>query len=107
METLSIVVIIAVLVVFLAVIGLKIYSSIKLKGLRQTAIDLICKAEEEYEKGKNDEKFKIVVNGLLSVLPSPAKIFLNESTINYFVQSVFDSIKVALDTKAKENTVEK
>ena len=107
METLSIVVIIAVLVVFLAVIGLKIYSSIKLKGLRQTAIDLICKAEEEYEKGKNDEKFKIVVNGLLSVLPSSAKIFLNERTINYFVQSVFDSIKIALDTKAKENTVEK
>ncbi len=107
METLSIVVIIAILVVFLAVIGLKLYSSIKLKGLRQTAIDLICKAEEEYEKGKNDEKFKLVVNGIVSALPAPAKIFLNESTINYFIQSVFDSIKGALDTKAKENTVEK
>lgn len=101
METLSIVVIAVIVVLFLAIAGLKLYSMIKLKGLRQTAIDLICEAEKVYDKGKNSEKFKLVLDGVLNALPAPVKIFLNESTIEYFVQSIFDSIKIALDTNTE------
>lgn len=54
METLSIIVIVIIMILFLGFIGFKLYSNIKLKGLRQTAIDLIVEAENAYEKGKND-----------------------------------------------------
>lgn len=101
METLSIIVIVVIMVIFLGLVGLKLYSNIKLKGLRQTAIDLICEAEKAYDKGKNNEKFKMVLDGVLNALPAPVRIFLNESTIEYFVQSIFDSIKIALDTNTE------
>lgn len=101
METLSIIVIAVIVVLFLVIIGFKLYGMIKLKGLRQTAIDLICEAEKAYDKGKNNEKFKSVLDGVLSALPAPVKIFINESTVEYFVQSIFDSIKIALDTNTE------
>ena len=103
METLSIIVIIVIMAIFLGLVGLKLYSSIKLKGLRQTAIDLIVKAEETYEKGKNDEKFQMVYKGLLAAIPNNFRIFINQNTIEFFIQATFDSIKGALDTKGKEN----
>lgn len=102
METLSIIVIAVIMILFLGFVGLKLYSNIKLKGLKQTAIDLIVEAENAYEKGKNSEKFQAVFKGIIDALPTPAKFFLNESTINYFIQSVFDSIKSALDNKPQE-----
>lgn len=102
MNTLSIITIVICLMALLGIIAFRLYSSIKLKGLRQTAIDLIIEAENAYEKGKNDEKFKAVFKGIIEALPAPARIFLNESTINYFIQSVFDSIKGALDNQPKE-----
>lgn len=101
METLSIIVIVVIIALFLGIMGFKLYSNIKLKGLRQTAIDLICEAEKAYDKGKNNEKFKLVLDGVLNALPTPVKIFLNESTIEYFIQSIFDSIKIALDTNTE------
>lgn len=102
METLSIIVIVIIMILFLGFIGFKLYSNIKLKGLRQTAIDLIVEAENAYEKGKNDEKFKAVFKGLTNALPAYARVFLTEETINFFIQSVFDSIKGALDNQSKE-----
>lgn len=106
METFSIVVIAVVVIAAVILAGVKLYSQIKLKGLRQTAIDLIAQAEETYEKGKNNEKFQAVVSGILAALPAPARIIINEKTVDLFVQSIFDSIKVALDAKAKEATEE-
>lgn len=97
METLSIIVIVIIMILFLGFIGFKLYSNIKLKGLRQTAIDLIVEAENAYEKGKNSEKFQAVFKGLTNALPAYARVFLTEETINFFIQSVFDSIKGALD----------
>ena len=102
METLSIIVIVIIMILFLGFIGFKLYSNIKLKGLRQTAIDLIIEAENAYEKGKNDEKFKAVFKGLTNALPAYARVFLTEEAINFFIQSVFDSIKGALDNQPKE-----
>lgn len=107
MEVFSIVVISIIVIIGLALSGFKLYSYVKLKGLRQTAIDLIAHAEEAYEKGKNNEKFQAVFDGILNALPAPAKVFLNETTINYFIQSIFDSIKVALDAKSKEEKIDK
>lgn len=101
METLSIIVIVIIMILFLGFIGFKLYSNIKLKGLRQTAIDLIVEAENAYEKGKNDEKFKAVFKGLTNALPAYARVFLTEETINFFIQSVFDSIKGALDNNSQ------
>lgn len=101
MNTLSIITIVICLIALLGIIAFKLYSSIKLKGLRQTAIDLIVEAENVYEKGKNNEKFKLVFDGIINSLPAPAKMFLNESTINYFIQTVFDSVKAALDNQTK------
>ena len=102
METLSIIVIVVIIALFLGIMGFKLYSNIKLKGLRQTAIDLIVEAENAYEKGKNSEKFKAVFKGLTNALPAYARVFLTEETINFFIQSVFDSIKGALDNQPKE-----
>ena len=102
METLSIIVIVVIMALFLGFVGFKLYSNIKLKGLRQTAIDLIVEAENAYEKEKNNEKFQAVFQGLINALPAYARIFLTEETINYFIQSVFDSIKSALDNQPKE-----
>ena len=102
MNTLSIITIVICLIALLGIIAFRLYSSIKLKGLRQTAIDLIIEAENAYEKGKNDEKFKAVFKGLTNALPAYARVFLTEETINFFIQSVFDSIKGALDNQPKE-----
>ncbi len=106
MEGLAIAVIVIVVIAIIAFLGFKLYSDIKLKGLRQTAIDLIVKAEEAFEKGMNDEKFNSVLEGILAVIPSYLKFFINEDTIKSFIQNVFDSIKAALDVQAKlpENT---
>lgn len=101
METVSIVVIVIGVLIILSILGLKLYSSIKLKGLKQTAIDLIVIAEEAFDKGMNNEKFQSVVKGILACLPPVARMFINEDTVKMFVQAVFDSIKSALDVQAK------
>lgn len=106
MDTISIAVIVVVGLIVLAILGLKLYSSIKLKGLRQTAIDLIVYAEEAFDKGMNNEKFQMVVQGITNCLPSVATVFINETTIKMFVQAVFDSIKSALDAQPKLPEVE-
>ena len=106
MDTISIAVIVVVGLIVLAILGLKLYSSIKLKGLRQTAIDLISQAESAYEKGMNNEKFQMVVQGIINCLPPVATVFINETTIKMFVQAVFDSIKSALDVQPKLPEVE-
>ena len=106
MDTISIAVIVVVGLIVLAILGLKLYSSIKLKGLRQTAIDLIVYAEEAFDKGMNNEKFQMVVQGIINCLPPVATVFINETTIKMFVQAVFDSIKSALDAQPKLPEVE-
>ena len=106
MDTISIAVIVVVGLIVLAILGLKLYSSIKLKGLRQTAIDLIVYAEEAFDKGMNNEKFQMVVQGIINCLLPVATVFINDTTIKMFVQAVFDSIKSALDAQPKLPEVE-
>ena len=97
METLSIVVIVVIVALFLGLMGFKLYSNIKLKGLRQTAIDLIVAAEHEFEQGQNSEKMDYVYNALVAFIPAPFRIFITKETVIAFIQKIFDEIKIALD----------
>lgn len=75
--------------------------AIKSKGLRQTAIDFICEAEERFNKGENDEKFSYVLNLVYARLPVIVQVLVPESTVKRFIQNVFDEIKKALDVQPK------
>lgn len=67
---------------------------IKKKGYEQVAIDLIVAAERELND--NQEKFNMVVYGVISKLPFPFNL-IPISFVEDFVQKVFDRIKIALD----------
>lgn len=88
-------------IVLVAIVLMIVYLlwQIKMKGLRQVAINLIVRAEELFKKGENQGKFTFVVDSILMTLPKPLHLFITRDTINEFVQSVFDEIKIALDYK--------
>ena len=96
MEVTNIIAIAVIGVIAALFIAWKIYKS----GLRQTAIDLIVKVEEELEDNK--EKFNTVVNGIIVKLPFPFNIIITTTTVEKFVQATFDEIKKALDYQKKE-----
>lgn len=88
---------IAVILIITAIfIGWKIYKN----GLRKTVIDLIVKVEDTIED--NQEKFNNVVMGIIEKLPFPFNIFITTTSIENFVQKVFDEVKVALDYNKKK-----
>lgn len=88
---------IAVILIITAIfIGWKIYKN----GLRGTVIDLIVKVEDTIED--NQEKFNNVVMGIIEKLPFPFNIFITTSSIEKFVQKIFDEVKVALDYTKKQ-----
>lgn len=79
---------------------------IKMKGLRQVAINLIVRAEEFFQKGENTEKLAFVVDAIFTTLPElpkPLRSLITKDTIKKiikdFVQDVFNEIKIALDCK--------
>jgi len=96
MEITNIIAVAVIALIAVLFIAWKIYKS----GLRQTAIDLIVRVEEELEDNK--EKFNTVVNGIIVKLPFPFNIIVTSSTIEKFVQTTFDEIKKALDYQKKE-----
>lgn len=96
MEIGTIISIIIIGIFILGVIGF-IAWQIKEKGLRNFAIELIVKAEEEFNDGENDAKFEYVVNGLKAVIPAPFNLFITVNMIENLVQNVFDVVKAALD----------
>jgi hypothetical protein len=70
---------------------------IKKKGLRQFAVDCIVKAEDMYNHGDNEGKLNYVIDKVIAVIPAPLSLFITRETVKAFVQSVFDSVKKALD----------
>ena len=70
---------------------------IKKKGLRQFAVDFIVKAEDMYNYGDNEGKLNYVIDKVIALIPAPLSIFITRETVKAFVQSVFDSVKKALD----------
>lgn len=85
----------------LTIIGLRIYQSIKLKGLQSTIVELIVKAENAFEHGMNDEKFNFVFEKIYSLFPDFIKTFISVDDIKAFIQQIFSEIKVALDNVPK------
>ena len=75
---------------------------IKKKGLKQFAIEMIVKAEDMYKKGENQEKLNYVIDKVIAMLPKVLQIFITRENVEKFVQSVFDTVKKALDYVPKK-----
>ena len=91
--------IIEITIVAIIVIAFVLYLAwqIKKKGLKQFAIDMIVKAEDMYKQGQNTEKMNYVIDKVIALVPMPLSLFITRETIKKFIQSIFDSIKTALD----------
>ena len=96
--------IISIVLVALIVIAFIIWLvwQIKKKGLKEFAIEMIIKAEEMYKKGENQEKLNYVIDKVIGMLPKPLQFFITREAVQKFVQSVFDTVKKALDYVPKK-----
>lgn len=98
--------IISIIIVALLVIAFIIWLAwqIKKKGLKQFATEMIVKAEDMYEQGQNSEKLNFVIDKVIAILPTPLQFFITRNAVKNFVQSIFDTVKKALDyVPKKEN----
>lgn len=91
--------IIGIIIAIGVVIGFIIYIAwhIKKKGLRQFAVDFIIYAENEFKQGDNETKLNYVIDKVITFIPAPLNFFITRDVVKTFVQSVFDSVKKALD----------
>lgn len=81
---------------------------IKKKGLKGFTIDMILAAEDMYNKGQNDEKMQYVIVKIKAALKETRtgkiiSVFVTEENIRKFIQSIFDSLKKALDYVPNNN----
>lgn len=99
--------IIEIAIVVIAILAFILYLvwQIKKKGLRETAVDLIVKAEDMFRQGDNENKLNYVIDKIISIIiPKPLRLFITRDSVKSFVQSVFDETKKALDyVPRKEN----
>ena len=89
----SIVIVAIVVIVFI----IWLVWQIKKKELKQFATEAIVKAEDIYKKGQNQEKLNYVIDKVIAMLPKPLQFFITRDAVKNFVQSVFDTVKKALD----------
>ena len=96
--------IISIVLVALIVIAFIIWLvwQIKKKGLKEFATEMIIKAEEMYKKGENQEKLNYVIDKVIGILPKPLQFFITREAVKNFVQSIFDTVKKALDYVPKK-----
>ena len=80
----------------IAILGY-LYWMIKKNGLRAVVVEFIVAAEQEFEKGANQDKINYVIDGLLAFLPKILRCFITRENVKAFVQGVFDDVKEALD----------
>lgn len=97
--------IISIIVVALIVITFIIWLAwqIKKKGLKEFATEMIVKAEDMYKQGENQEKLNYVIDKVIGMLPIFLQFFITRDAVKNFVQSVFDTVKKALDYVPKNN----
>lgn len=99
--------IIGIVIVAILVIAFIIWLvwQIKKKGLKEFATEMIVKAEDMYKQGENAEKLNYVIDKVIEMLPTPLQFFITRDAVKNFVQSVFDTVKKALDyvPKKEEN----
>lgn len=96
--------IIGIIIVAIVVIAFVIWLTwqIKKKGLKEFATEMIVKAEDMYKQGENQEKLNYVIDRVIAMLPRVLQFFITREAIKNFVQSVFDTVKKALDYIPKE-----
>lgn len=87
----EILIIVILLIVWLAIV----YWEIKQNGLKEAAIKFILEAEKTLEN--NDEKFELVCENVVKLLPNWLEVFITPAMIEKLVQHTFDSIKDVLD----------
>lgn len=87
----EILIIVILLIVWLAIV----YWEIKQNGLKESAIKFILEAEKTLEN--NDEKFDLVCEKVVKLLPNWLEVFVTPAMIEKLVQHTFDSIKEVLD----------
>ena len=80
----------------IAILGY-LYWMIKKNGLIPVVVKMIVAAEDQFEKGANQEKINYVIDSLLEFLPKILRCFITRENVKSFVQKVFDSVKEALD----------
>lgn len=98
--------IIEIAIVVIAILAFILYLvwQIKKRGLRQTAVDLIVKAEDMFKQGENESKLNYVIDKIITIIPMPLSLFITRDSVKSFIQSVFDETKKALDyVPRKEN----
>lgn len=93
-----------IVVLIVAWLGI-VYWEIKQTGLKDSAIKFILEAEKTLEN--NDEKFELVCENVVKLLPNWLEIFITPAMIEKLVQRTFDSIKDVLDYKGKGEPEEK
>ena len=96
--------IIGIVIVAILVIAFVIWLiwQIKKKGLKEFATEMIVKAEDMYKQGENQEKLNYVIDKVIAMLPTPLQFFITREAVKNFVQSVFDTVKKALDYVPKK-----
>lgn len=96
--------IIGIVIVAIVVIAFIIWLAwqIKKKGLKQFATEMIVKAEDMFHKGENTQKLNYVIDKVIAMLPKPLQFFITREAVENFVQSVFDTVKKALDYVPKK-----
>lgn len=97
----ELVVAIACMVVAIFAIAVTLYLYIRdntLEELREDAYQLFLKAENRFtESNSGHEKMMWVLSQIRNILPSWARWFISESTLEYIVQMWFNAVKDLLD----------
>lgn len=88
--------IIILILACIAILGY-LYWMIKKNGLIPVVVKMIVAAEDQFEKGANQEKINYVIDSLLEFLPKILRCFITRENVKSFVQKVFNSVKEALD----------
>ena len=88
--------IIILILACIAILGY-LYWVIKKNGLIPVVVKMIVAAEDQFEKGANQEKINYVIDSLLEFLPKILRCFITKENVKSFVQKVFNSVKEALD----------
>ena len=90
--------IIILILACVAILGY-LYWVIKKNGLIPVVVKMSVAAEDQFEKGANQEKINYVIDSLLEFLPKILRCFITRENVKSFVQKVFNSVKEALDYK--------
>ena len=97
----EILIIVILIVIWLAIV----YWEIKQNGLKDAAIKFILEAEKTLEN--NDEKFELVCENVVKLLPNWLEVFVTPTMIEKLVQHTFDSIKEVLDYRGNDTNENK